>query len=101
MNLIWKSAAALSLAVAGLGAAATPAQAQYHDAGWRDGRDHRAHGRHDARRGYDRRHWRGDRRDWRGHRGSYRTHYRYRPRCWTQWRYDRWRHRNVPVRICR
>lgn len=102
MTMIWKAAAALSLAVAGLGAAATPAQAQYHHAGWRDGRDHRWDNRRwDNRRWNDRRHWRGDRRDWRRHGGYYRSHYRYRPRCWTEWRYDRWRHRDVRVRICR
>ena len=39
MTLFWKGAAALSLAIASLGAAATPAQAQYHGGyGWRDGR---------------------------------------------------------------
>ena len=109
MNLLWKGAAALSLAVAGLGAA-VPAQAQYHGGGhygWRDGREGRWDNRRwdnrrwDNRRWDDRRHWRGDRRDWRGHHGYNRVHYRYRTRCWTEWRYDHYRDRDVRVRICR
>ncbi|MDO7836958.1 hypothetical protein Q4610_18070 [Sphingobium sp. HBC34] len=105
MNLFWKGAAALSLTVAGLGAATVPAQAQYYGGGhhgWRDGRDGRWDDRRwDNRRWDDRRHWRGDRRDWRGYRGYNRAHYRYRTRCWTEWRYDYYRDRDVRVRICR
>ncbi|MEC3951269.1 hypothetical protein [Sphingobium sp. HWE2-09] len=104
MNIFWKGAAALSLALTGLGAAAVPAQAQYyggqHWRGDRDGRWDNRRGpdrRWDNRRWDDRRHWRGDRRHWRGDRG----HYRNRPRCWNEWRYDRYRHRDVRVRICR
>ncbi len=73
MNIIWKGAAALGLTVAGL-SMAVPAQAQYHG-GYRDG-------------------WRGDR----GHHWNYRG---YRQRCWTEWRYDYYRRRDVRVRICR
>lgn len=95
MNLFWKGAAALTLTVAGIGAAAVPAQAQYHGGyGWRDGRDGRWDRRGDHRRWNDRRHWRGDR-HWRGPRHAYRQ------RCWTQWRYDYYRHRDVRVRVCR
>lgn len=104
MTTFWKGVAALSLAVTGLGAAATPVQAQYHNGqGWRSDRDGRWDNRRwDNRRWDDRRHWRGDRRDWRGNRGGYhRSAYRYRTRCWNQWRYDYYRDRNVLVRICR
>lgn len=101
MNLLWKGAAVLGLAVAGLGAAATPAQAQYYrdyggyDNGYRDGWrgdrdwDRRWDGRRDWRE--HRRHWRGDRRHWRG----------YRERCWNEWRYSYRLDRQVRVRICR
>lgn len=94
MNIVWKGAAMVSLAIAGISAAA-PAQAQYYG-GWRGDRDYRSdHRRWDNNRRWDdRRHWRGDRRDWRGNRG-------YRQRCWTEWRYDRYRDRDVRVRICR
>lgn len=99
MNILWKGAAAVSLAIASL-ATAVPAQAQYHGGyrdGWRGDRDRgwdnrRWDGRRDGRRWDGRRHWRGDR-------GYYRTAYR--PRCWTQWRYDHYRDRNVRVRVCR
>ncbi len=103
MNLFWKGAAALSLAITGLGAAAAPAQAQYYGgSGWRGDRDGRwDNRRYDNRRWDDRRHWRGDRRDWRGQRGHYRAAYRYRTRCWNEWRYDHYRNRDVRVRICR
>lgn len=100
MKLFWKGAAVLSLAIAGIGATAVPAQAQYHGGnGWRGDRDRHFdrrgdHRRWDNRRWNDRRRWRGDRRDWRGHRG-------YRTRCWNEWRYDRYRDRRVRVRICR
>lgn len=102
MTFFWKGAAALSLAVTTILAAA-PAQAQYHgDRHWRGDRDHRWDNRRwDDRRWDNRRHWRGDRRDWRGHRGYYRPAYRYRTRCWTEWRYDYYRDRDVRVRICR
>ena len=98
MKLVWKAAALASLAIAGISAAA-PAQAQNYG-GWRGDRDYRRDYRSDHRRWDnnrrwdDRRHWRGDRRDWRGNRG-------YRQRCWTEWRYDRYRDRDVRVRICR
>ncbi|MEC3909920.1 hypothetical protein U5A82_05370 [Sphingobium sp. CR2-8] len=98
MNLFWKGAAALSLAVTGLGAMAVPAQAQYYGSGWRGDR-HDRWDRRDHRRWDDRRHWRGDRRDWRGPRGHYRQAYR--TRCWNEWRYDHYRDRDVRVRICR
>jgi len=99
MNIFWKGAAAVSLAIAGM-AAAAPAQAQHHGGyrdGWRGDRDRgwdnrRWDGRRDGRRWDGRRHWRGDR-------GYYRAAYR--PRCWTQWRYDYYRDRNVRVRVCR
>lgn len=100
MKILWKGAAVLGLAIAGISAA--PAQAQhyrdyrgydygYHD-GWRGDRygDRRWDGRRDWRE--HRRHWRGDRRHWRGH---------YRQRCWTEWRYNPYRDRDVRVRICR
>ncbi|MFC3440345.1 hypothetical protein ACFOKF_03875 [Sphingobium rhizovicinum] len=100
MKLLWKGAAALSIAVAGLSAAAVPAQAHDRGYGWRGDRDGRWDRRGwDNRRWDDRRHWRGDRRDWRGYRGYYRTGYR--QRCWTEWRYDHYRDRDVRVRICR
>lgn len=101
MNLFWKGAAALSLAIAGLGAAAVPAQAQYYSGqGWRGDRvdDRRWN---NNRRWDGRRQWRGNRRDWRGHRGYNRPGYRQRARCWNEWRYDRHRGRRVSVRICR
>lgn len=101
MRFFWKGLAALTLATAGLGAAAVPAQAHDYRDGWRGDRDGRWEGRRwDGRRWDDRRHWRGDRRDWRGHRG-YDRRYAYRQRCWTDWRYDYYRDRNVRVRICR
>ncbi|KQM98688.1 hypothetical protein ASE85_12670 [Sphingobium sp. Leaf26] len=106
MKLFWKGAAALSLAITGLGAAAMPAQAQYYGGnGWRGDRDRHwdrrgDHRRWDNRRGDDRRHWRGNR-GWRGDRGYYRSNAGYRTRCWTEWRYDYYRDRNVRVRICR
>lgn len=103
MKLIWKGAAALGLAVAGMSAAA-PAQAQdyRYDRGyreWRGGRDwdRRWDGRRDWRD--DRGYWRGDRRHWRQDRRAYYRHHR--QRCWTEWRYNPYRDRNVRVRICR
>ncbi|MFD1105203.1 hypothetical protein [Sphingobium olei] len=105
MRLFWKGAAVLGIALAGIGSAAVPAQAQYYGGGWRDGRD----GRWDNRRWDDRRDWRGDRRHWRGDRYGWRgdrhgwrgNRYAYRQRCWTEWRYDYYRDRDVRVRICR
>ncbi|MCI4591339.1 hypothetical protein MOK15_14720 [Sphingobium sp. BYY-5] len=105
MKFFWKSAAALALAVASLGAVTAPAQAQ--DRGghsWRGDRDRDGRWndrRRDNRRWDDRRHWRGDRRDWRGHRGYDRPRYGYRQRCWTEWRYDHYRDRRVRARVCR
>lgn len=69
---------------------------------WRDDRDWRR----DGYRGWDRdrdgipnRYDRyDDRRNW-GWDGGYR--YRDQRRCWTEWRYDRWRDERVRVRICR
>ncbi|WP_150291215.1 hypothetical protein [Sphingobium estronivorans] len=92
MNILWKGAAALGLAITAMGIGAAPAQAQYYG-GYRDGYRGGDH-RWDDRRGWrddDRRHWRGDRRYWRGH---------YRQRCWTEWRYSHYRDRRVKVRIC-
>lgn len=101
MTILWKGAAALGLAITALGATAAPAQAQYYGYGsgyneWRGDRD-------DDRRWDNRRHWRDDRRHWRGAwRGDRRHYYRgYRQRCWTEWRYDYYRDRDVRVRICR
>jgi hypothetical protein len=102
MKLFWKGAAALTLAITGLGAAAVPAQAQHYGGqGWRGDRGHDRRW-NDHRR--DDRRWnnrRGDRRDWRGYHGYNRPGYRNRARCWTQWRYDHYRDRNVRVRVCR
>ena len=98
MNILVKGATALSLAITAMGAAAVPAQAQYYggyygygDREWRNDRD--------WDRRWDDRRWRDhDRRYWRDGR---RNHYRYRHRCWTEWRYDYYRDRDVRVRICR
>lgn len=109
MNILWKGAAAVSLAIAGI-AAAAPAQAQYHGGyrdGWRGDRDRGWDNRRWDNRRWDNRRWDGrrdgrrwdGRRHWRGDRGYYRAAYR--PRCWTQWRYDYYRDRNVRVRVCR
>ena len=32
--------------------------------------------------------------------GYYGYRYDYQPACWTQWRWDPYWHRNVPVRVC-
>ena len=97
MNILWKGAAALGLAITAMGVGAGSAQAQYYGGyGYRDGYhgdrwdDRRWDGRRDWRDD-DRRHWRGDRRYWRGH---------YRQRCWTEWRYNHYRDRRVKVRVC-
>ncbi|WP_022682047.1 hypothetical protein [Sphingobium bisphenolivorans] len=101
MNILWKGAAALGLAITAMSVSAAPAQAQYY--GYGDGyRGDRYYDRYDDRRWDDRR-W-GDRRDWRDgrrwreHRGAWRGHYR--QRCWTEWRYNHYRDRRVKVRIC-
>ena len=102
MNIFVKGAAALGLTITALGAAAVPAQAQYYggygygDRDWRSDRDWDR--RWDNRR-WDNRRWHDDdRRYWREGR---RHHYRYRQRCWTEWRYDYYRDRDIRVRICR
>lgn len=99
MKLFWKGAAALGLSIAAMGATAAPAQAQYYRDGYREWRGDRHH----DRRWDDRRHWRGDRGYWRDNRRGWRDNrsYRYRQRCWTEWRYDYYRDRDVRVRICR
>lgn len=95
MNIMWKGAVALSVAIASLGVAVVPAQAQYYAGdrdGWR-GADHRGDWRRDDRRWDDRRHWR-------GYRGGYHRP-AYRQRCWNEWRYNRYYDQRVRVRICR
>lgn len=95
MNILWKGAAALGLAVTAMGVSATPAQAQYYGGrGYYDGyRGDRYYDRRwDNRRDWrDHRRWRDDRRSWRGH---------YRQRCWTEWRYNHYRDRRIRVRVC-
>lgn len=102
MNILWKGIAAVTLAVASLGAATVPAQAQYYGDrdGWRGDRDGRDW-RRDNRRWDNRRHWRGhDRRYW--NRGYARPHrYVYRQRCWTELQYRPYYDRTVRVRVCR
>jgi len=73
MNIFGKGLMMAVAAMASLTAVAPAAQA--HD-GWRGGREYRND------RCYYRRNWRGN-------------------RCWNEWRYDRYRHRDVKVRICR
>ena len=98
MNIFVKGAAALGMMVTVLGATAIPAQAQHRGGHYGYGdRDWRGH-RGDHRRWDDRRWRERDRRHWRDGR---RHHYSYRQRCWSEWRYDRYRDRNVRVRICR
>lgn len=104
-------AAALALAtITGAVPVATAAQAQtwvsisYRDNDYRDYRhDYRHHRdwRHESRRwdrdrdGIPNRYDRYDnRRGWAWNDNRYR-------RCWTEWRYDRWRDERVPTRICR
>ncbi|ATI82756.1 hypothetical protein VHN57_22910 [Sphingobium sp. WW5] len=102
MKFLWKSAAMLGLAMAGIAATSAPAQAQhYRSDGWRGDRDGRWDGRRhwDNRRWDDRRRWRGDRRYYDGRRGYHRSAYR--QRCWDEWRYNSYRDRRVRVRICR
>ncbi len=83
MKLMWKSVTAVLIAASSL----TMAD-RYYDGRW-DRRD---------RRDWRRNHWRDDRRHWRGDRAYWRGDRR---RCWNEWRYDRWRDRDVKVRICR
>lgn len=96
MNIFWKGAAALSLAITAMGVSAAPAQAQYYRDGYRS--DYRGdwNGRRDYRN--DRRDWRSDRRHWRDDRRGWRGHGR--QRCWTEWRYNHYRDRRVKVRVC-
>ena len=97
MKILWKGAAALCISLAALGASAAPAQAQY----YRDGyREWRGDGEGD-RRWDDRRRWREHRGYWRDDRRHWRNDRRYRQRCWTEWRYDHYRDRNIRMRICR
>lgn len=113
MNLTKRIVTAALAAATTLGAlSATPALARtsvtisYRDV---DYRDYRRDQRRDWRS--DRRDWRRDHRDWRrswnryDNRRNWDRHngYRYRDqrRCWTEWRYDRWRNDRVRVRICR
>ncbi|MBN8832422.1 MAG: hypothetical protein J0G94_17815 [Sphingomonadales bacterium] len=104
--------AALALGtLGGLPALTAPAQAQ----GYRyDRGDYRDYRRDDDRRDYRRDHRRSwdrdrdgipnrydrydNRRNW-GWNGGYR--YRDARRCWTETRWDSWRHQRVRVRICR
>lgn len=117
MNLTKRIVTATLAAAATLGVLpAAPAQAatsvsiSYRDHGGRDYRDYRRDHRRDYRRDY-RRNWdrdrdgipnRYDRYNNRRHWG-YNNAYRYRDhrRCWTEWRYDRWRGERVRVRYCR
>ncbi|MGV3769201.1 MAG: hypothetical protein ACO1NM_04125 [Sphingobium phenoxybenzoativorans] len=97
MNILWKGVTAVLIAGSAMIAASAPAQA--HDRyGWRGDNYRGDYYRGDRWRGdrwdrYDRRDWRRDHRrsNWRGDRR----------RCWNEWRYDRYRHRDVRVRICR
>ncbi|NIJ15688.1 hypothetical protein FHS54_000637 [Sphingobium vermicomposti] len=100
MKLFWKGAVAVGLAITTLGATAAPVQAQHYRGGYdhRDYRDWRGD-RYGDRRWDNRRDWRDNRRHWRDDRRGYYRHYR--QRCWTEWRYNPYRDRNVRVRICR
>ena len=95
-------AATLGVVPAASAQAATSVNISYRDAGyrgWDRGYDRRDY-RRDYRRGWDRGPHRYDRRDYRrGWNGGYR--YRDQRRCWTQWQYNRWQDRRVPVRVCR
>ena len=96
MKFLWKSAAMLGLAMAGIAATSAPAQAQhYRSDGWRGDRD----GRWDGRRHWDNRRWDDRRRCYDGRRGYHRSAYR--QRCWDEWRYNAYRDRRVRVRVCR
>ncbi|MBB5987351.1 hypothetical protein HNP60_003325 [Sphingobium sp. B1D3A] len=98
--------AALATATLTAGLVATPVQARtgtviaYGDRDWRDHRyrDDRRYARRDhySHRERYRRH--DNRRQW-GWNGGYQR--RDARRCWTEWRYDRWRHDRVRVRVCR
>lgn len=102
-------AATLGVVPAATAQAATSVNISYRD-GYRDYRDYRGHDRRDFRRD-QRRNWDRDRdgipnrydrydnrRNW-GYNGGHR--YRDNRRCWTQWQYNRWQDRRVPVRVCR
>lgn len=103
MKMIWKGAVALSIAIASLGAAVVPAQAQNygsHRENWRgddrgrDWRDARRNDRRwDDRRRDDRRNWRDDRRDnrWSGGRQY----------CQNEWVRSPYSGKRVRVRVCR
>jgi hypothetical protein len=64
--------------------------------GWRDGRDYRRDDRRDRYDRYDRRRDRG----YYGAYGGYGYRNSYRPRCWTERQWDRWRG-SYAVRVCR
>ncbi len=103
MNILWKGVTAILIAGSVMAGVSAPAQANdYRDGyGWR-GDTYRGEWRGDRRDRWDRR----DRRDWRDRREWRRDHRRYvyrddRRRCWKEWRYDRYRHRDVRVKICR
>jgi hypothetical protein len=92
--------AALAGVVTLTGLAAAPAAArtsvsiEYRDRDYRDYRDYRRD---------DRRDWRDDRRSWNDRRGwrGYDNRYYDRQRCWTEYRWDGYRHERVAVRYCR
>lgn len=99
MNILWKGVTAVLIAGSAMMAASAPAQARDYRDGYRYGQNYRGdYYRGDRWRGdrwdrHDRRDWRRDHRrsNWRGDRR----------RCWNEWRYDRYRDRDVRVRICR
>lgn len=122
MNLIAKFIAT-GFSVAALAAIAAPAQAQpyapahvavgssnanyapvqYYRDGYRNDRrgyDRRYDRRGHERRGYDRWDNRRGHNGWNGSNG-WNNDRRYRQRCWTEWRHDRWRGGRYKVRICR
>jgi hypothetical protein len=88
--------AALAGVVTLTGLAAAPAAARTSvSIEYRD-RDYRDYRRDDRRHWNDRRDWR-ERRDWRG----YDNRYNSRQSCWTEYRWDGYRHQRVAVRYCR
>jgi hypothetical protein len=91
---------AVLMTAATLGGAFAAAPALAHDEITISYRDH--DGRYDRRGDHDR--WDRDdrRRGWNGYdRRYYGYGYGYRPRCWTELRYDRWSRQRYAVRICR
>jgi hypothetical protein len=100
MNILWKGVTAILMVGSAMAGVSAPAQANdYRDGyGWR-GDGYRGESRGDRWDRRDRHEWR-DRREWRreNRRYAYRGDRR---RCWNEWRYDRYRHRDVRVRICR